>query len=209
MPGRDSRGGSRFGAALLVLAAHAMLWWILRPGQPAPSVAPPEPPTISWLRLPPEPRAEPARATPEAPLRPAATGTRPVPAPVAPAGAAPPAPTTRSPEPQAITLPPAPAEPPPLILALPPRPAGSAPDRQEQMRRDPRANSRPARGATDALQALGDPGPRMEEEVLAGEGRRRNRMGRICMEVHQARMEQIDPHNKSTSPLPAQAKGCD
>lgn len=169
-------------------------------------------PPVTWLRLlpvqPPPPTSPPTAVAPEAPAVRAARSSAKRPAAETPAPGPPPAAAPElAPAPQAITLPP-PAPPTPLILALPPSRAGSAAEARAPALRDPRANSRPTRGATDALRALaGD--PRLREETLAGEGRRRVHAGGGCVEVHTARAAQLDPFNQSVSPLPAQIRPCD
>lgn len=191
-----------FGA---VLAAHALLlgaWWA---AVRAPETGRPEP--VLRLRLLP---AEPGR--PSRPL-PAPTALRPRPAPsplpVLPVPPAAPAPAAT----WAVTA--SPAEPPPvdtplppLHLILPPASTASSPALRDQMLRDPRANSRPARGAGDGLQALGNPGPRVAEETMAGAGRRRVRIGRNCFDVRESRMAQLDPHNRGAVPMPSQVESC-
>lgn len=204
----------RWPVAAGVLALHGLLLWALRPDAPAPRPTPPQQQTVTWLRLLADTAPPVQPATPTATRVPRPQGAlRPAP-PAAPTAAPPAAPPAASPvvappvEPQAITLPAPAPSPPPLMLALPPPPAGSAPGWREQMLRDPRANSRPARGTTEALQSLaGD--DRRREETMAGEGRRRVRVAGACVEVHQARMAQLDPHNQSSNPLPAQVRSCD
>lgn len=190
-----------FGA---VLAAHALLlaaWWA---AVRAPEALPPGP--VLRLRL--LPSEEPGR--PAAPV-PAAALPRPAPAPSLSAPAAPIAPADPAMRP--ITAAPAAAPPtetaaPALRLILPPAAATSSPSLRDQMLRDPRANSRPARAATEGLQALGERGPAVAEETMTGEGRRRVRIGRDCVEVRESRMALLDPHNRSAIPMPSQIETC-
>lgn len=192
-----------FGA---VLAAHALLlatWWAAVRTPEALQVEP-----VLRLRLLPLVPDRPVEPAPAAalPLPRPATAARPA-TPVVPIAPAVPANVPIS-APPAVAAP-VETAPPPLRLILPPAAAASAPSLREQLLRDPRANSRPARGATDALQTLGERGPAVAEETLAGEGRRRVRIGRDCFEVRESRMALLDPHNRSAIPMPSQVETCD
>lgn len=208
MPARVPADRRRLAPAALVLLAHGLiaLWWAGH--DPRPAAAPER---LSWLRLLPAERP-PAPTTADRP-REAPVAARPRSMPAArPAPIAPPAEVARPAEPQAITLPAAPTEAasaPPLRLALPPAaPASGTPSLREQMLRDPRANSRPARAATGTLQGLGDPGPALAEETLAGEGHRRVRIGRDCYIVRESRMAQLDPQGAGARSMPAGVEPC-
>ncbi len=187
-------------AAVLALHLLVLVSWRLDPAAPA---ALPAPPAL-WLRLLPAPPATvsepPDRVLPRPPARaapPAApqaitlpataeaslTRTEPATAPATPAAAA----AASAAAPQA------------LDLRLPP-PAwrGTAPLR-------PPAEQRPRSVESTLSRDLAD-GPLVEEDL--GNGRRRFRQGRRCVEVRDSRMAQVDPFNQSVSPVPKQAEDC-
>jgi hypothetical protein len=198
---RPSRRGLAV-AAVLLLHLLVLLSWRLDPAAP---VALPATPT-SWLRLlpaPPAPVAEPPDRllpTPPAPptraVQPAAPQAITLPAPVeagpnstaaAPALPAPAATGAASAAPQALDLRlPAPA----LRGAGLPRPP---------------AENRPRSVESTLSRDLAD-GPLVEEDL--GNGRKRFRQGRRCVEVRDSRMAQVDPFNQSVSPVPKQVEDC-
>jgi hypothetical protein len=51
-----------------------------------------------------------------------------------------------------------------------------------------------------------DNGPMVEEDL--GQGRRRFRQGRRCVEVRDSRMAQVDPIGQSGGGIPKQAEDC-
>jgi hypothetical protein len=188
-----------------VLAAHGLLLL----GWPTP--APNRPPAdhVTRLQLLPQDRIDAPAAVPSRQLWPSRAQARSAPASTRPTIVEPPPRPTATADAQALTPPVAASAPAPLRLELPSIAPASAPlSLREQMLGDARANSRPTRGATDGLRVLGDPGPRIAEETLAGEGRHRVRIGRGCIEAHESRMAQLDRHDRGAAPTPSQAKSC-
>jgi hypothetical protein len=207
--------------ALVVVLLHGglLLAWLSTPTPRPPAPLPPA--AIVWLQPPaaptppPRPVRRPPAAAPDARAAPEPTRV-----PVQ-------RPARRAPvEPEAITLPlplqPAPASSPsvavppagpadpassPLQLALPPGSWAEPTSPAARALNDPRANSGHRPGT--ALSRLGERGPGLSEQAMAGQGRRRVTIDGACVEVHEARIQQIDPFNRSNSPLPAQVKSCD
>ena len=205
VPASMTRPSRRGVAALLVLAVHGLLVlaWVARPPPVEPAAVQP----ATWLRLlPAEPR--PASEAPAPAALPAPRAARPIPAPQSiTAPATPPADVAINSSPPAQDIPAAPvpaasATTPavtPLDLRLPSGaqrgspPAGPAPQ------------ARP-RSVESTLSRDLATGPLIEEDL--GNGRRRFRQGRRCVEVRDARMAQIDPFNQSVSPVPKQTEDC-
>jgi len=204
--------------ALVVGLLHGalLLAWLASPPTRPPVPAQP-PAAIVWLQPPARLERAPDPSEGRRPARPTAAPV-PVRAPTLQT------PRRRVPEPQPITLPPAaspagrPAlaarpEPPdapassPLQLGLPPGDWSATPGLVGEALNDPRANS--ARRGGTALSRLGDRSPALAEQAMAGEGRRRVTIDGHCSEVHEARIQQIDPFNRSNSPIPGQVKSCD
>lgn len=184
-------------AAVVVLHLLVLVGWRLGPAAPA---EPPATPS-SWLRLLPAPPA--TGAEPPANMLPAPR-LRPVP-PLAAQAITLPSPAQAgladtAPAPAAAVAPPAPpSAPQALDLRLPP-PAlrGATPLR-------PPAEHRPRSVESTLSRDLAD-GPLVEEDL--GNGRRRFRQGRRCVEVRDSRMAQVDPFNQSVSPVPKQVEDC-
>lgn len=161
----------------------------------------------------------PWRQTDPAPVPPATVRPSPT-----PRGRSAPGPAPR-PVLDAITLPAAaPAPEAPAITAEPPRPPASAASLNLALPRAPAGASAPWR-AVDAVRSQLQPEPppgkveaaigrltendgtALSEESL-GDGRTRVRGRGGCVEVHEARMAQLDPFNKSVQPRPSGATPC-
>lgn len=200
-------------AALLavVVAGHALLWWVAREtgvwrerGAPPPAAAPLQ---VQLIALP-APRPPDTAAPPAAPrlTRPPAAAAisapaiewvapRPdMPAPATPPAAAPAAPAAAS----------APA---PLRLELP---RGTATARRPPALDDPRANSAPRTLEARIAEATGatvDTGGAWTEEPMA-DGLLRVRRGRECWIVAPNRDHQLDPFNQGAVAKLRSARPC-
>lgn len=203
---------TRTGLAVVVLGLHGLgLLLALRLGAWADrSPAPPPAPVLVWLAPPPavadRPTAAPAAPRPARQLRERETVRRPA-------------------EPQAITLPPAPAPtqamdvtvpaeaeappaaapPAPLNLALPR--GASAPWRQRHPALDDARVLTPGATLEGRIAAALGGSDRITQERL-DDGRIRFRRGSECVVAHPNRAERIDPFNASVSPKARPMEKC-